>query len=98
MTAERRNLVCIQTSAQLHLAAVAVEKDFWVCWTPDKLFRLPVWREQLTFKGGRLEQKPWGKESKESGESGEVFTGTLGVTPGGNLEYGGESIPAIFRM
>lgn len=56
---ERRNLVCTQTAAQLNLAEVAVEKDFWVCWTLDKLFRLPVWGEQLTFKGGTSLSKGW---------------------------------------
>ena len=45
MTEERRNLVCTQTAAQLNLSEVAVEKDFWICWTLDKLFRLPVWGE-----------------------------------------------------
>ena len=43
MTEERRRLVCVQTGAQLNLAEVAVEKDFWVCWTLDNLFRLPEW-------------------------------------------------------
>jgi predicted nucleotidyltransferase component of viral defense system len=59
MTEERRNLVCTQTGAQLNLAEVAVEKDFWVCWTLDKLFRLPVWGEHLTFKGGTSLSKGW---------------------------------------
>lgn len=59
MAEERRNLVCTQTGAQLNLAEVAVEKDFWVCWTLDKLFRLPTWGEQLTFKGGTSLSKGW---------------------------------------
>lgn len=59
MTEERRNLVCTQTGAQLNLAEVAVEKDFWVCWSLDKLFRLPTWGEQLTFKGGTSLSKGW---------------------------------------
>lgn len=59
MTDERRNQVCTQTGAQLNLVEVAVEKDFWVCWTLDKLFRLPVWGEQLTFKGGTSLSKGW---------------------------------------
>ncbi len=59
MTEERRNLVCTQTGAQLNLSEVAVEKDFWVCWTLDKLFRLPTWGEQLTFKGGTSLSKGW---------------------------------------
>jgi hypothetical protein len=59
MTQERRNLVCTQTGARLNLAEVAVEKDFWVCWTLDKLFRLPRLGEQLTFKGGTSLSKGW---------------------------------------
>lgn len=59
LPAERRTLICTQTAAQLNLAEVAVEKDFWVCWTLDKLFRLPVWGEQLTFKGGTSLSKGW---------------------------------------
>ena len=59
MTEERRRLVCVQTGAQLNLAEVAVEKDFWVCWTLDKLFRLPEWGNHLTFKGGTSLSKCW---------------------------------------
>ena len=29
-----------------------VEKDFWVCWTLDRLFRISGVREHLVFKGG----------------------------------------------
>ncbi|HEX9778294.1 MAG TPA: nucleotidyl transferase AbiEii/AbiGii toxin family protein [Geopsychrobacteraceae bacterium] len=59
MAEDRRNLVCTQAGAQLNLADVAVEKDFWVCWTLDKLFRLPTWGEHLTFKGGTSLSKGW---------------------------------------
>lgn len=59
MGEERRRLVCSQTGAQLNLAEVAVEKDFWVCWTLDKLFRLPTWGNHLTFKGGTSLSKGW---------------------------------------
>lgn len=56
---ERRRQLCIQTGAKLNLAEVAVKKDFWVCWTLDKLFRLPVWGDQLVFKGGTSLSKGW---------------------------------------
>lgn len=59
MAEDRRNLVCTQAGAQLNLAEVAVEKDFWVCWTLDKLFRLPKWGKYLTFKGGTSLSKGW---------------------------------------
>ncbi len=29
-----------------------VEKDFWVCWTLDYLFRESVYRDSFAFKGG----------------------------------------------
>lgn len=59
MPEERRNQVCIQAGAELNLVEVAVEKDFWVCWTLDKLFRLPTWGALLTFKGGTSLSKGW---------------------------------------
>jgi len=43
MPEERRRLVCTQAGAQLNLSEVAVEKDYWVCWTLRKLFELPEW-------------------------------------------------------
>lgn len=57
---ERRRLVCTQAGAQLNLPEVAIEKDFWVCWTLSKLFELPEWGGHLTFKGGTSLSKCWG--------------------------------------
>ncbi len=59
LSEERRRLICIETNAQLGLPEVAVEKDFWVCWTLRKLFELPEWGEHLTFKGGTSLSKCW---------------------------------------
>ncbi len=56
---ERRRLVCTQAGAQLNLPEIAVEKDFWVCWTLRKLLELPEWGEYLTFKGGTSLSKCW---------------------------------------
>ena len=50
ITDECRKLIFTQT-AQLNLAEIAAEKDFWVCWTLAKLFSLPL-GQHLTFKGG----------------------------------------------
>ena len=41
-----------QTAQQIGIQAVIVEKDFWVCWTLQELFRLPQMGEHLIFKGG----------------------------------------------
>lgn len=56
---ERRRLICTETSAKLNLSEVAVEKDYWVCWTLHKLFGLVEWGEYLTFKGGTSLSKCW---------------------------------------
>ncbi len=48
-----------QAAAKLNLPVQAVEKDFWVCWTLEKLFSLPDWSEHLTFKGGTSLSKVW---------------------------------------
>lgn len=48
-----------QASATLNLPAVAIEKDFWVCWTLRGLFSLPGWKDHLTFKGGTSLSKVW---------------------------------------
>ena len=56
---ERRRLVCTEAGARLNLFEIAVEKDFWVCWTLRKLFELPEWGEHLTFKGGTSLSKCW---------------------------------------
>ncbi len=56
---ERQRLVYNQAGAQLNLAEAAIEKDFWVCWTLDKLFRLPQWGGNFTFKGGTSLSKGW---------------------------------------
>ncbi|MCP4336038.1 MAG: nucleotidyl transferase AbiEii/AbiGii toxin family protein [Gammaproteobacteria bacterium] len=59
MPEERRRLVCTEAGAQLNLFEIAVEKDFWVCWTLRKLFELPEWGACLTFKGGTSLSKCW---------------------------------------
>ena len=59
MPKERRRLACTEAGAQLNLSEIAVEKDFWVCWTLRKLFELPKWGEHLTFKGGTSLSKCW---------------------------------------
>ncbi len=56
---ERRRLICEEAGNLLGLAPASVEKDFWVCWTLRELFTLPVWGEQLAFKGGTSLSKGW---------------------------------------
>ena len=56
---ERRRLICEQAGAQTGLFDSSVEKDFWVCWTLEKLFNLPEIGSMLTFKGGTSLSKGW---------------------------------------
>jgi hypothetical protein len=41
-----------QTAQLTGMAAMIVEKDFWVCWTLKQMFGLPEIGEHLIFKGG----------------------------------------------
>ncbi len=59
MPAERRRLTCTEAGAKLNLSELAVEKDFWVCWTLQKLFGLAEWGGHLTFKRGTSLSKCW---------------------------------------
>jgi hypothetical protein len=56
---DRKRMVCEQSQDRLGLPPATIEKDFWVCWTLKKLFDLPAWGEQLTFKGGTSLSKGW---------------------------------------
>lgn len=56
---DRRRTVCEQAQDKIGLPPATIEKDFWVCWTLKKLFNLPEWGSQLTFKGGTSLSKGW---------------------------------------
>ncbi len=42
------------------LSPIIIEKDFWVCWTLERLFALPEVGENLLFKGGTSLSKVYG--------------------------------------
>ncbi|MES9903630.1 MAG: nucleotidyl transferase AbiEii/AbiGii toxin family protein [Sedimenticola sp.] len=86
MPEERRRLVCTEAGAQLNLFEIAVEKDFWVCWTLRKLFDLPEWGEHLTFKGGTSLSKCWNLIERFS-EDIDI------VIDRGALGFGGDNAP-----
>jgi len=86
MPEERRRLVCTEAGAQLNLFEIAVEKDFWVCWTLHKLFDLPEWGEHLTFKGGTSLSKCWNLIERFS-EDIDI------VIDRGALGFGGDNAP-----
>jgi hypothetical protein len=54
-----RALYCEQAEARTGLARQSIEKDFWVCWTLERLFSLPEWGPHFTFKGGTSLSKAW---------------------------------------
>ena len=41
-----------QAAAELGFAKAIIEKDFWVCWSLQRLFALPSLGDHLIFKGG----------------------------------------------
>ena len=47
-------------SQKLGIGEIIIEKDFWVCWTLQKLFSLPGIASHLIFKGGTSLSKAWG--------------------------------------
>jgi hypothetical protein len=44
---------------RLGMGPVAIEKDFWVCWTLRELFAPPGMSDHLIFKGGTSLSKVW---------------------------------------
>ena len=49
-----------QASANIGLSPEAVEKDFWVVWVLDKLFRSELLADKIIFKGGTSLSKVFG--------------------------------------
>ena len=52
LPAAERKVYFIETANRIGIKPELVEKDFWVCWTLQKLFALPEIGSHLTFKGG----------------------------------------------
>ena len=71
---------------KLGIGPVALEKDFWVCWTLRELFSLPGIGEHLIFKGGTSLSKVWAAISR--------FSEDIDVSLSKEwLGFGGESDP-----
>ena len=58
--AEDQATIIREVAAQRGVAAVLVEKDFWVSWTLAVLFRHPEFSKELVFKGGTSLSKVFG--------------------------------------
>lgn len=52
LTSQQRVELFESAALETGMAAVILEKDFWVCWTLKELFQLPAMGEHLIFKGG----------------------------------------------
>ena len=57
---EERALLFEATAQRKHLTTAVIEKDFWVCWMLDILFRNSDFANCLTFKGGTSLSKAYG--------------------------------------
>lgn len=51
MLLEERREIVLQTSARTGMSPAIIEKDFWVCWVLDRLFRSSL-KDKIIFKGG----------------------------------------------
>jgi hypothetical protein len=49
-----------ETGSRMNLDSLLVEKDFWVCWTLNRLFNLPDLRKHLVLRGGTSLSKVYG--------------------------------------
>lgn len=52
LTRQERKEIIRETSNSMDLSPTIIEKDFWVCWTLEKIFKIPQIGEHITFKGG----------------------------------------------
>jgi hypothetical protein len=59
LTAPQRAELFNAAAQKLGIGPVALEKDFWVCWTLRELFSLPGIGDHLIFKGGTSLSKVW---------------------------------------
>lgn len=57
---EDQRIALEQAAASKNITSIAIEKDFWVCWTLGQLFSLEGLQTHLTFKGGTSLSKVFG--------------------------------------
>lgn len=59
-SADRADLMRLASDRRKALSPAVVEKDFWVCWTLNRLFRSPEMAQKILFKGGTSLSKVFG--------------------------------------
>lgn len=52
LSSDQRRELAAETAARKGMTPAIAEKDFWVCWTLDRLFAHPELSSLLMFKGG----------------------------------------------
>jgi len=57
---EDRSEIILETARRIDLTPSAVEKDFWVVWVLDRLFRSDLLSDKIIFKGGTSLSKVFG--------------------------------------
>jgi len=60
MSAKERSDLFRETANRKRLRAGLIEKDFWVCWSLERLFTLPEKPASMIFKGGTSLSKVFG--------------------------------------
>ena len=58
--ARDREALFRNTAAKIGMSEAIIEKDFWVCYMLDYLFRRYAWKDNLAFKGGTSLSKAYG--------------------------------------
>ena len=58
--AKEREALFRNTAAKMGVNEAIIEKDFWVCYMLDYLFRRCAWKDNLAFKGGTSLSKAYG--------------------------------------
>lgn len=66
-----------ETGQHMQIRESIIEKDFWVCWVLDYLFRDSQWKDKLIFKGGTSLSKAYGAIQRFSEDVDLVIDWTL---------------------
>ena len=65
-SAELKKRVFEGTAEKMNTLSSHIEKDFWVCWTLDLIFRQETLKDHLIFKGGTSLSKAYSLISRFS--------------------------------
>jgi predicted nucleotidyltransferase component of viral defense system len=60
LSIEDRDVYIQQAANRSGLTPIIIEKDFWVCWTLDRLSKIDALMPHLTFIGGTSLSKCYG--------------------------------------